>query len=426
MSMYGVDKVIVEGKGVILKDIDGKEYIDMISGTMTAATVGYSHPKVVEAVKKQAEKLMHVTPWTTTPVRVELAEKIAKIAPGRMRDNCKTAFSSGGSEANEFAVKFAMSVQKRGELICLYQSYHGATIATANMGGFAGVKAPAGYPLPKIGGFHHIPPAYCYRCFWGQSYPGCDFECAQALDTAIKHAPATNNVAAFMLETIQGPAGHIPYPPEYYKLVREICDKYGILVIADEVQLALGRTGKPWASETMGLEPDIFTSGKAIGGGMPLSTTSIRADLVSDELTTAGWQLLTHGGTPITCAAGSAAIDVMIEEKLPEKAVRQGARITRRLKEMQEKHRIIGDVRGPGLYIGVELVKDRKTKERALEEAKKIAAKLFEKGIIIGLNLIAAPAGMNVIKIKPPLAISDEHVDIFLDRLEETIKEVER
>ncbi len=423
-EIHGTTKAMVEGRGSIVRDIDGKEYIDFVSGTMTPLAVGYNHPKVVEAIKRQADKLVHVASWFPTPARVELAEKLAKIAPYRMKDNCKTIFSCSGSDAIELAVIFAMSYLKRSEVISLEQGYHGRTIACVNMAGWGGMKTPAGYPLPRIGGFHQIPPAYCYRCPWGQAYPGCDLECAQALESAIEHACAASNVAAFILEPILGPAGHIPFPPEYYKLVRDICNKHGILIIVDEIQLSLGRTGKVWASETQGLEPDIIATGKGISGGMPLAATMIRADMVDDELTTGDWGLFTYSGTPIVCAAGSAAIDIMIEERLPEKAARQGGRITKRLREMQDKHPLIGDVRGPGLFIGVEFVKDKQTKKRAAEEAKKISSKMFEKGVITGLNMTAGPLA-NVLKIKPPLAISDEQVDTAMEKLEESLNETE-
>lgn len=414
--------IVTEGNGAIFKDISGKEYIDCLAQTAGVLGIGHNHPKYIEAVKKQLDKISHVLTSFVSPTTTELAEKVAAIAPGKLKNNCKSYFSCGGSEANETALKFAMLATKRKEVISVYWAYHGGTLATIQLSGQSWHKSP---DLPKFPGWHQIPNGYCYRCYYGQKPFECNFECAWALESAILHACGKDNVAAFILEPIQGNGGHeLPWSPEYYKIIREICDKYGVLYITDEVQTGMGRTGKIWGVDYFNVSPDILTAGKALGGGMPVASTTIRADLIPEDLAEAQWHIFTMGGSPVASAGAVAAIDVMLSEKLPEKAERQGKRMTARLKEMESMHPMIGDVRGPGLFIGIELVKDKKTKKPAIDEAIKMFTKCLEKGLFFGLN---ARAGFgNVIKLKPPLVITDEQADKALDIIDETLKEVEK
>jgi 4-aminobutyrate aminotransferase-like enzyme len=257
------------------------------------------------------------------------------------------------------------------------------------------------------------------------THEGCDVEVAKELETAIKWETGPNDTAAFIIEPIKGNGGHQqPFDPEYWKIVRETCDKYGVMLIDDEIQTGMGRTGEIWAADYFKFSPDIMTSAKALGGGMPVSATLIRSDLVEEKYQSDPWHIFTMGGSPVCMAAGIAAVDIMLEEKLPQQAKRQGERMTKRLKEIEAKHKLVGEVRGPGLFIGVELVKDKKTKDPAFDEAVQVFSKCLEKGVFFGLS---AKAGYgNVIKIKPPLSITDAQADKAVDVLDEVLTEVER
>ncbi len=413
--------VLVEGHGAIIKDIDGKEYIDALGQTAGVLGIGHSHPKYVKAVQEQVAKISHTLTMFTNAPRAELAKRLSDIAPGTMKGKAMSYFACGGTEANEGALKLAMQITGRHEAISVHYSYHGGSLAMMSLLGQSYITG--GYP--RFPGFSQIPNAYCYRCEFGQTYPGCDFECARALEKQVKYGASKDGVAAFILEPIQGNGGHqCPPSGEYFKIIRETCDKYGIMFIADEIQTGMGRTGKMWACDYYGVTPDIFTTAKALGGGLPISATVIKADLVPEDLLQKQWHIFTFGGGPVLCAAGNAVLDVMQEEKLEQKAARQGARMTKRLKEMENEHPLIGEVRGPGLFIGVELVKDKKTKEPAIEEAGKVFAMCLDRGVFFGVSNIGGVG--NIIKIKPPLAIPDDQADKCLDVLGDVLTEIEK
>jgi 4-aminobutyrate aminotransferase-like enzyme len=415
------DIIITEAKGATFKDQNGKEYLDFLSQTAGVLGVGHAHPKIVKAVKDQLDKgLTHTLTMFGNEPRIRLGEKLASIAPGPLKNNCMTYFSCGGTEANETALKLAMKATGKKEVISVFWAYHGGTLAMSSLVGQSWHREK----LVRFPGLSQMPNAYCYRCYFGQKYPGCDLECARYLEHHIKHA-TSNDVAAFILEPCQGNGGHqLPPTPEYFKIIREICDKYGVLYITDEVQTGMGRTGKIWGADYFNAKPDIMTTGKALGGGLPVSGTSIRSDLVPEDLKTAQWHIFTMGGGPILAAAGAAAIDVLLEEKLWEKAASTGQYMTKRLKEIEGKHRLIGEVRGPGLFIGIELVKDKKTKAPATDEAVQVFSNCLGNGVLFGLN---AKAGVgNIIKMKPPLAITKQEADKALDIFENALKTVEK
>lgn len=408
--------VMVEAKGSIMKDINGKEYIDFISGTSGTTSIGSSHPKVIKAVKEQLDKLPCVNPGFINIPKVQLAEKLAKIMPGNLG---KFYFFCGGGESVEFAIRNAIRSTGKREIISLYFGYHGSLLSTLNLG-----HAVHRRTLPSIPGFRQIPPPYCYRCFYGQKYPGCNFECAKGLENMIKYG-TYHDVGAFVVEPMMGVAGHIVPPKEYFKIIRRICDEYGVFLIFDEIQTGFGRTGKMFGADYFNVQPDTMVIGKALGGGIPISAAVFRDDIRIPfreglEINT------TFSGYPIGCAAASAAIDVMIEEELPERASTTGKLMMERLKTMQEKHPLIGEVRGAGLYIGVELVKNRNTKEEAIEEAHKVLEKCLERGLILVLSGGGAPKVGNTIKIKPPLNINKELVAKALDILDKSLYEVEK
>lgn len=407
--------VMVEAKGSIVKDIDGKEYIDGMSLVAGATGIGSSHPKVIEAVKKQLDKMPCITPGFVNIPKVELAEKLARIMPGNLS---KFHFFCGGGESVEFAVKSAIKSSKKREVIGLYLGYHGVSIANLSLGNPYHRKG-----LPTVPGFRQIQPAYCYRCYHGKEYPGCNFECARALEHMIQEA-TYHDVAAFVMEPMLGVGGHIiPPDREYFKIIREICAQYGVLLIFDEIQNGFGRTGKMWAADYYEVQPDIMVIGKAMGGGIPISGVAFREDFVqpSEEEQEI---LSTFSGNPIGCAAASAVVDVVLEEKLPEKAAKMGAFMMEKVNEMKERHPLIGDVRGAGLFIGVELVKDRESKEKAVEEALRVLEECLKRGAIFALSQKGGVG--NVIKIKPPMNISKDLASKSLDILDASLYEVEK
>ncbi|MEM3703913.1 MAG: aspartate aminotransferase family protein, partial [Candidatus Bathyarchaeia archaeon] len=308
--------VLVEGEGVVVRDVNGKEYIDCMSGTAGTISIGYNHPTWVQAIKDQLNKIPHVFALYSNVPRAELARKIAQIAPGYLKNNCMTYFSCGGSEANEVALKFAMLSKKKYEVISVYYAYHGATLALMGLQGQSWHRMGG---IPRFPGFHQIPNAYCYRCFYGKTYPECDFECARALESHIRLGSNGGNVAAFILEPIQGNGGHmLPPSKEYFKIIRETCDLYDVLFIVDEVQTGMGRTGKIWACDYFDAKPDILVAGKGLGNGMPISATVIKAEMIPEDLSgavakqPAFWHIFTMGGNPISCVAASAVIDVVL------------------------------------------------------------------------------------------------------------------
>ncbi len=405
--------VMVEAEGSIVKDINGKEYIDGYSQVAGPTGIGNRHPKVVAAVKEQLERLPCNSPWFINIPQVELAEKLATIMPGNLR---KFYFLVGGGEAVEYGIRTAIKASRKQEVLGVYFAYHGAMMSCLRLGSASHRRG-----LPPLPGFGQIPPAYCYRCFYGQEYPGCNFECAKALETTIQYG-TYNDVAAFVVEPMMGVAGNVFPPKEYFRIIREICDKYGVFLIFDEIQTGFGRTGKMWGADYYEVHPDIMIVGKALGGGIPISAAVFRddIDLPSEEDQEV---LSTHSGSPICCAAACAAVDVVVQEKLPEKATKMGEFMMVRLKEMQKKHPLIGEVRGAGLFLGIELVKNRKTKERAPEEALKVVQESRKRGVL--LQLAIKPYVGNAVTIKPPMNISKDLASRILDVLDESLYDVE-
>lgn len=405
--------VITGAKGSIIKDINGKEYIDFISMQSGPASIGNSHPKVIEAAKKQLDKIFCVNSSFINIPKIELAEKLAKITPPKLK---KFHFLCGGGEAVEYGLHMAIRITKKQEVISLFYGYHGSSLANLNLG-----QPWHRRGLPAIPGFKQIAPAYCYRCFFGQEYPNCNLECALNLESMIKLG-SSDDVALFLAEPLQGVGGHVIPPKEYFKRIKEICNKYGVLMMFDEIQTGFGRTGKMWASDYYEVEPDIMAVGKAMGGGIPVSAAIFRDDL---PIPSAEIQEIvsTFADNPFSCAVASAVIDIVLEEDLANKAATMGIFIYDRLYEMKEKHKLIGDVRSLGMFNAIELVKDRKTKEKAIEEASEVALKCRNKGLIVAIS--NKPKVGNVIKFTPPLNINKELVLKGLEILDESLYEVE-
>lgn len=404
--------VITEAKGAIVKDLTDKEFIDCFSG-ISVVNAGHCHPEVVEAAINQTKKLIHACTYVYyIPTTIELAVKLAEITPTRLQ---KTFFGNSGAEAVECALKLARKFTKKYEFIALMASFHGRSIGTLSVTGQAGRRK---YDMgPYLPGVAFAPPPYCYRCFFEKTYPECDLLCARSIRNIIDFC-TSKGIAAFIAEPVMGEGGIIPPPPEYFKIVKEILDEHGILFIADEVQSGFGRTGKLFAIEHYNVEPDIMTLAKGIADGFPISACITREDI--GNAFEPGDHLSTFGGNPVSAAAALANINVMLREKLPEKALEKGEYVMKRLNEMKEKYPIIGDVRGKGLMIGVELVKDQNKKTPAVDETRKIRDMCLERGLLIGSGGVKGC----VLRIQPPLVITIEQIDKALDILETTIKEV--
>jgi len=356
--------VISEASGAIIKDVTGKEYIDCFAG-ISVVNAGHCQPEIIDAAISQAKKLIHACSYVYyVPPTVELAEKIAEITSPNLQ---KTFFGNSGAEAIECAIKLARKFTKKYELMALMCSFHGRTIGTLSVTGQSGRRK---YDIgPYLSGVSFAYPPYCYRCPFEKEYPDCDLLCARTVRDVIEYC-TSKGVAAFIAEPVMGEGGIIPPPPEYFKIVKEILDDYGILFIADEVQSGFGRTGKLFAIEHYDVEPDIMTLAKGIADGFPISACVTRVDIGNSF--EPGDHLSTFGGNPVSAAAALANIDIMLRDNLPKKAAEKEEYIMKRLEEMKERYVIIGDVRGKGLMIGIELVKDREKKTPAKEETRRV------------------------------------------------------
>lgn len=410
---YYYPLVVESAKDCIIRDVDGNEYIDFNSG-LVVMNVGHCHPKVIEAIEKQIRKLMHYS-YTDFryPYVVQLAEKFLEIVPGETPK--KIFFSNSGAESVEAAIKMARWHTRRPYIIAYTGSFHGRTyIAMSLTASSPKYRARFG---PLVPGVEHVPYPYCYRCPWKQEYPDCDLWCVDFIDEYYfkKYVPP-EETAAIVFEPIQGEGGYVPAPDGYFKKLKKLADQYGILLVDDDVQAGMGRTGKWFGIEHYGIEPDILCTSKGTASGLSLGVTAAKADVMDWGV---GVHCTTFGGNPVACAAAMAVIDIIKEERLLENAARQGEYIMKRFKEAQESLELIGDVRGKGLMIGVELVKDRKTKEPAVEERDEVMRRSWKKGVaIIG-------CGTSTLRIAPPLTITRELVDTALDIIIESIKEVE-
>jgi 4-aminobutyrate aminotransferase len=404
--------VVESGKGCIVTDVDGNEYIDFNSG-LVCLNVGHNHPKVVAAIKNQADRFLHYsnTDFYYSMV-IETAEKLAEITPGKFEK--KVYFGNSGAESIEAAVKLAKWHTRRQLFIAFISAFHGRTIGALSF--TASKPTQKRYFFPLMPGVTHVPYGYCYRCPFKLSFPECHYWCVDFIDEYVlqKYVPP-EDTAAIVVEPIQGEGGYVVPPPEYFQRLKKLADKYGLLIIDDEVQSGMGRSGKWFAIEHWGVEPDIVCTSKALASGMPLGATVAKAKVMD---WVAGSHASTFGGNPVSCAAANAVINVIKEEKLLENATKQGAHIMKRLGELKEQCEIVGDVRGKGLMIGMEIVEDKESKKPAAKKASEIMMRSWKHGI----NVITC--GASTIRVAPPLIITQELVDSALDIIEDVTKEV--
>lgn len=406
--------VIESGKDCVLKDVDGNQYIDFNSG-LVCLNVGHNHPKVVDAIKKQSDRFLHYsnTDFFYREV-VDLAEKLSEITPGKFEK--KVYFGNSGAEAIEAAVKLSKWHTRKHRFLAFTGAFHGRTLGALSFTASKPVQRRNFFPL--LQGVTHVPYPYCYRCPFKLSYPNCDYWCVDFIDELVlqKYVPP-EEVAAILFEPIQGEGGYVVPPPGYFQRLKKIADKYGFLMIADEVQAGMGRSGRWFAIEHWKVEPDVVCSAKALASGLPLGATVSRARYMDWE---GGSHASTFGGNPVACAASLAVIDVIKKEKLLENAAKQGGYIMKWLNDLQEECKIIGDVRGKGLMIGAEIIEDEETKKPATDETKEVMMRCWKRGIAL------ITCGASTIRIAPPLTITRELVDSGLEIIGDVIKEVEK
>jgi 4-aminobutyrate aminotransferase / (S)-3-amino-2-methylpropionate transaminase / 5-aminovalerate transaminase len=407
---------IKEAHGAIMIDVDGRELIDFAGG-IGVNNVGHCHPKVVAAIKDQAEKFIH-TCFHVAPYEayVELAARLNELAPGDSQK--QTMFANSGAEAVENAIKIARIATKRPAIISMESGFHGRTLMTMSL--TSKVKP---YKLgfgPYASETYRIPSAYCYRCPLGLTHPGCNAACADNLEKFFTGYVAAEQTAAVIVEPIQGEGGFITPPQEYFERLDVICRKHGILLIIDEIQTGMGRTGKLFAIDHWGIKPDIITTAKSLAGGMPLSAVTGRADIMN--IAHAGGLGGTYGGNPLSCRAALAVLDIFLKDGLLEQAEKLGDKLQKRFHEMQEKYEIIGEVRGKGPMLALELVRDRQTKEPAGDEAKKLTKMCYDKGLVI----LSCGTYGNVVRFLMPLVITDQQLERGLGILEESIQELSK
>lgn len=402
---------VEKASGAVITDVDGKEYLDFYAG-VGVLNVGHCPEPVVKAIQKQADKLLHsffaigmYEPY------VELAEKMNSLMPGSSPK--KTMFANSGAEAVENAVKIARHATKRTGIISFEGAFHGRTFMTMSL--TSKVK-PYKYGFgPFAPETYKVPSAYCYRCHYRSTYPGCGMHCLENFERFFTAEIDAEHIAAMIIEPIQGEGGFIVPPPEFLPGLKTICESKGILLIADEVQTGFGRTGKMFAIENWGVEPDIMTTAKSIAAGMPLSAVTGKAQYM--DAPDAGNIGGTYGGNPLACVAGIETIKFIEEQKLCDRATEVGRITMARLEALQERCTIIGDLRGIGSMIGIELVKDRQTKEPGKELTAKVVKYCLEQGVM----LISAGIFSNVVRLLIPMVVTDEQLDRGLTILEQSI-----
>jgi 4-aminobutyrate aminotransferase len=403
--------VVEKGQGLWIQDVDGNEFLDFTAGIAVCAT-GHCHPRVVQTIKDQAERLIHMsgTDFYYTP-QIALAEKLASLAPGDRTK--KVYFGNSGAESVEAAFKLARWHTRRELNIAFFGAFHGRTMGALSLTASKIIQKKHYYPF--VPGITHIPYPNCYRCPYNLCYPDCGVECAHWIEeTLFRTTMPSEEVAAIFVEPIQGEGGYIVPPLEFHQELRRIATNYGILFVVDEVQSGMGRTGKMFAIEHYGVEPDILALAKGIASGMPLGAMVAPAEIMDWE---AGSHASTFGGNPISCQAALTTIQ-LIEEELMENAAVQGERLITGLRELQNSYECMGDVRGMGLMIGVELVKDRETKERAIKWKGEVIAAAFRRGLLL------LGCGENTIRFSPALTVTEDEVDVCLTIFEEAIREV--
>ena len=409
IQYYAEPIVLTEGKGLRVRDADGNEYLDFFGGILTVS-VGHANEKVNAAVRAQLDRLSHVSTLYPTLPAVELAERLARITPGPLKQSC---FTASGTEADETAVMMAQLATGSTEVVALRHGYSGRSMLAQSLTGHSSWRA-----LPtQVAGIKHAPSPYCYRCPLHLTYPSCGVACAQDIEELIR-TTTTGRIAAFLAEPIQGVGGFITPPPEYFEIAVGIIRKHGGVFICDEVQTGFGRTGGTmWGIEHWGVVPEIMTMAKGVANGFPLGVTIATPEIASalKALT-----ISTFGGNPVSCAAANATIQIVEEEDLPGNAERMGGLLRGGLEELRRRFpKNVGDVRGMGLMQAVELVEDETIGDRT--PAKTMTNRVFEEAKKRGLLIGKGGLDGNVFRIAPPLTVTQPEVEEALGILRESL-----
>lgn len=405
--------VVQKANGAVVEDVDGNRYLDFTAGIAVVAT-GHSHPKVLRAIRDQVARFIHMSGTDFYyPSQIRLAETMAKIAP--VQRPARTFLSNSGTEAVEAAFKLARYHTRRPLMIAFQGAFHGRTMGALSLTGSKAVQRRHFAPL--VPGVSHVPYPNCYRCPYGRTYPSCDMECVEAIrNVYFKSTVPPEDVAAIVVEPIQGEGGVVVPPPEFLPKLAALAKEFGILLVADEVQTGMGRTGKMFAVEHWRVKPDIMTIGKGIASGLPMGAT-----VASDRVMSwgAGSHANTFGGNPVACEAALVTID-LLQQHLIKNAADLGTYLLKELEQLKARHRLMGDVRGKGLMIGIECVRDRDTKEMAIPERNAIIQRCFKKGLLL------LGCGQNVVRLVPPLIITKRDADIAVEILDAVLSDVER
>jgi 4-aminobutyrate aminotransferase len=405
--------VAKRGHGALVEDVDGNTFLDFAAGIAVVAT-GHCHPEVVAAIQKQASELIHMSGTDFYyPNLVELAEKLGSIAPGS--EPKRVYFGNSGAEAVEAAIKLAKYHTKRDKLVAFNGAFHGRTMGALSLTASRSVQRKGFGTL--LSGVFHMPYPDTYRGTYGIRPEHASADCLSYLENELfRRRVDPEEVAGIFIEPIQGEGGYIVAPADFLQGLQRICRKYGILLIADEVQSGMGRTGKWWAADHTGVEPDIITSAKGIASGMPLGAVIARASVMDWK---PGAHASTFGGNPV-CIASSLATIRLLEEKYIANAARMGDFIMRRAADWTSRFKVVGDVRGRGLMIGIEIVRDQATKEKAPDLRNQIVHSAFEKGLLI------LGSGDTTLRFCPPLLIDEEQADFAIRTLEDCFREAEK
>jgi len=411
---YTIPTFIKKGEGAVVEDIDGNIFLDFAAG-IAVLNIGYSHPEVVKAVKKQADKFFHSSINVILyESYIQLAKKLCEITPGDFPK--MTLFVNSGAEAVENAIKIARKYTRKTDIICFEGAFHGRTLLTMSL--TSKVKPYSFGFGPFAPGIHKIPYANCYRCAYGLERETCNLRCAERLEEIFISVVDPENVAAIILEPIQGESGFIIPPNEFITKIKNICDRYNILLIADEIQTGFCRTGKMFACEYWSVIPDIITMAKSLAAGIPLSAVTGRKEIMQSAH--AGGIGGTFSGNPLACTAGLKVIEIMKRDNFSYKANQIGEIICKRLEKMKRKYPLIGNVRGRGAMVAFELVKNQKTKIPAKEETNALIQEAYKQGLI----LLSAGLYSNVVRLLVPLVISEEQLQAGLDIIENSLSKI--
>jgi len=405
---------VAKAEGAVLEDVDGNRYIDLAGG-IGCLNVGHRRDVVVNAIRRQLDRFLHtciqVTPYENY---VCLAERLNELTPGKFPK--KTLFVNSGAEAVENAVKIARAYTGRPAIIAFEDAFHGRTMMTLALTSKTHPYKAGFAPFPSD--VYRVPFAYCYRCSYSLKYPSCDIFCARHLEDTFKRVVASEEVAAVIAEPVLGEGGFVVPPPEYFRVLLEVCRRHKILFIADEVQSGFGRTGALFACERYGIEPDILVTAKSLGGGLPLAAITGRAEVM--DAPGPGGLGGTFAGNPLSCEAALAVLDLFENEDLLSRANELGDDFQRRAREWQKRWPMVGDVRGLGAMQAIELVQLGDQREPATEETKQVVQYCYEHGVII----LSSGSYSNVIRLLMPLVITNEQMSEALDVVEDALQAI--